>query len=161
MGRHRETYWYALKVFFGRTALLKKDFALKRYQTFSTPVVPSLLFVRCTAAFLQKYKFENWDLFMYYTEAGSKLPGRVEDHEMEIFMKATSAVNAGEAEFLGCDTEKYAVGDKVRITQGQYKGYEGYIRRIKHDRKLLVMISGVAVVAFSNIDPDSVERIAE
>ena len=94
---------------------------------------------------------------MYYRDADGKHPGIIQDHEMEVFILATSN---GVGEFLGSDTAEYMVGDKVRITDGIYKGYEGYIRRIKHDRKLLVCLQGVAVVAFGDINMDFVEKIS-
>ena len=155
MARPREKYWFALKVFYNRVGLIQEVFKAKRYETF-VPCIASLLFVKCPEDFLVALKRDNWDKFMYYTDTEGKRPGPIPDHEMEIFRLATS--NPG-GEYIGSDTENYMIGDKVRITQGLYKGYEGYIRRIKHDRKLLVCLQGIAVVAFGNINMEFVEKI--
>ena len=39
------------------------------------------------------------------------------------------------------------------------KGAEGYVKRIRHARKVLVAIKGVAVVALSNIHPQYLQKI--
>ncbi len=51
------------------------------------------------------------------------------------------------------------MGQKVRVINGIYKGAEGYIKRIKKDRKLIVAVSGVAVVAVSYIPQEFLEKI--
>ena len=155
MARPREKYWYALKVFYNRVDFLQERFKAARYETFA-PSFDSLLFVKCQERYLEDLKREHWDKFMYYKDAEGKHPGKIPDHEMEVFMLATSGSGG---EFLGSDTENYMIGDKVRISSGIYKGYEGYIRRIKHDRKLLVCLQGVAVVAFSDVNMEFVEKI--
>lgn len=180
MGRSRETYWYALKVFYQKVDLIRDELKKSRHETFVPmiveevigkgeishvlkPAVASLLFVRCTEKFLldfRRQKNECGEHFIIYRDLDSGKPGRIPDHEMEVFMMATSAPNP-DAQYLGSDTEKYMVGDRVRVTDGPYKGYEGFIRRIKHDRKLLVCVQGIAVVAFSNIDMQNVEKITD
>lgn len=157
MARPRQTYWFALKVFFNKVELLQGVFKAKRYDTF-VPHFASLLFVKCPRKYLEDLKAAEQyrDKFMYYREPEGKHPGIIPDHEMEVFMLALSN---GAGEFLGSDTENYMIGDKVRITEGVYKGYEGYIRRIKHDRKLLVCLEGVAVVAFGDVDMNYVEKL--
>lgn len=171
MARPREKYWYALKVFYNRVDRLREDFKAARYDTFvpmtrvkegsrivDVPLIPSLLFVKCSAEYLENLQREKWDVFMFYKEADSRKPGAILDHEMDVFRLATSAAAEG-AEFLGTDTDKYMVGDKVRVTDGPYKGYEGYVRRIRHDRKLIVCVQGIAVVAFPNVKIENVEKI--
>ncbi|MBO4341169.1 MAG: UpxY family transcription antiterminator [Bacteroidales bacterium] len=172
MARPREKYWYALKVFFNRVEMLREVFKASRYETFvpmllerpdgggkpvEKPAVPSLLFVKCSEQFLTDLKHDRWDVFMCYPDTEGH-PGKISDHDMEVFMKATSAPLQG-GEFLGSDTQNYMVGEKVRVKEGVYKGYEGYIKRIKHDRKLLVCLEGIAVIAFSNIKMENVEKI--
>ena len=76
---------------------------------------------------------------------------------MELFRIAVEAQDSG-LEFLGEDKPEYHQGERVRVIDGPYKGAEGYIRRIKKDRRLLVCISGVAVVATSYIPASFLEK---
>ncbi len=175
MGRKRETFWYALKVFYNRVEPIRKIFKDARYDTYipmiveeeycgngldykEKPAVASLLFVCCPRKFLLDVKKEFNDMFLYYTKPGENLPAIIDDREMEIFRKATELAGMG-AEYLGSDTAKYCVGDKVRVTAGIYEGLEGYIKRIKHARKFIVSIEGVAVVALTGIHPQYLEKI--
>ncbi len=45
------------------------------------------------------------------------------------------------------------------MTGGLYEGAEGYIRKVRSDRRLVVEVKGVAVVAVSYIDPEFLEKI--
>ena len=47
------------------------------------------------------------------------------------------------------------------MTGGPLKGAEGYIRRIKKDRRLLVCIEGVIAVASSYIPAELLEKVPE
>ena len=54
---------------------------------------------------------------------------------------------------------RHREGDVVRVTEGLYKGATGIVKRIRKDRKLLVAISGVAVVAISHIPMCYLEKV--
>lgn len=175
MARPRETYWFALKVFYNRVEKIKADFKAARYETYipmtviekfqkgeleyiEKPVVASLLFVRCSESFLVRYKRENSDEFLYYSSPGNNKPARIRDREMEIFRQATMLAGSG-AEYLGSETSRWCIGDRFKVTQGLYSGLEGYVKRIKHARKFIVCIEGVAAVSISSIHPKFLERI--
>ena len=158
MGRPREKYWYALKVRRGKMEITCRFFRENRCEMFSPAIIPSLLFVMCKPSLLEGSRKDYWDKFSYYKDPKGEHPGIVADQELEAFRLALSNP-AVTAEYLGEETQKYMTGDKVRITDGPYKNYEGYIHRIKHDRKLIVCIQGVAVLAFSDVNMDSVQKI--
>ena len=63
--------------------------------------------------------------------------------------------------YLGDDKPEYHQGDRVRVTDGVFKGAEGYIKRIKKDRRLVVSVRGVAAVATAYIPPQFLETIVE
>ena len=63
--------------------------------------------------------------------------------------------------YLGEDKPEYHKGDRVRVTDGVFKGAEGYVKRIKKDRRLVVSIRGVVAVATSYIPPQFLEIISE
>ena len=96
---------------------------------------------------------------MYYAEPDSSKPGAIPDSEMRSFILVTSADAGRGVKYFGADAPEYRTGDRVRVTGGIYAGAEGYIKRIKKDRKLIVSVTGVAVVAVSYIHPDFLEKI--
>ena len=175
MARPRDLYWYALKVFYKRIDEVTAMFRAHRYEPYDPrmveevmenghvtyvekPVMASLLFVKCPEKFLIDLKWHNDTAFLYYSGPGTNKPGKIDDREMETFMAATTAKEPG-LMYLGSDTAKYCVGDRVRVTDGVYKGLEGYVRRIRHARRVLVSIKGVAIVALSNIHPKFLQKI--
>lgn len=169
-------HWYALKVFYNRVVYLKslldpagaetyvpmhtvEQFDSGRLTYVEKQLIPSLLFVRCDERWLVKFKSDHNGDFMYYTEAGSNRPGVIRDEEMRSFILVTSADAGRHVKYFGADAPQYHTGDHVRVTDGIYKGAEGYIKRIKKDRKLVVAVTGVAVVAVSYIHPSFLEKI--
>ena len=163
-------HWYALKVFYNRVVYVKTLFEHEGMETYvpvhtveqfdsgrltyvEKQLIPSLLFVRCA---------EQWlcEDFMYYAEPESRQPGAIRDEEMRSFILVTSADAGRNVKYFGADAPEYHIGDRVRVTDGIYKGAEGYIKRIKKDRKLIVSVTGVAVVAVSYIHPSYLEKIS-
>lgn len=80
------------------------------------------------------------------------------DEQMDLFMKICSIKDSG-LEYLGEDGPQFHQGDRVRVIDGIFKGFEGHIKRIKHDRKLIVTIEGVAAFATRFIPPAFLEKI--
>lgn len=166
--------WYALKVFYNRIDTLKsylpegmktyvpvqvvEEYKNGRLRYEEKQLIPSLLFLRCDGEWLEEFKSQHKELFLYYTGPRSRHPGAIPDEEMHSFILVTSA-NGGRGVSV-FSTGDYRTGDRVRVTGGIYKGAEGYIKRIKKDRKLIVSVTGVAVVAVSHIDPAFLEKIA-
>lgn len=121
-------------------------------------IAPSLLFARCTKSELEKFRFAHPGEFMVYTKAASPDPAPIDDEEMRVFMLVTSVGGGRGIEYLG-ETFDFKTGDKVRVIDGAYKGAEGVIRRVRRDRKLLVAVKGVAVVALSHIPFEYLEKV--
>jgi hypothetical protein len=154
--------WYALKVFYNKADGVQQDFRKAGHDTYLPGLIASLLFVHCTEKQLLDYKARHDGRMLYYPDLTDprKRPGRIPDREMDIFRIATSlAATDPDAIYLGSDTEKLCKGDLVRVTDGPYQGAEGYVKRIRHARKVLVAIKGVAVVALSNIPPQYLEKL--
>ena len=79
---------------------------------------------------------------------------------MEAFIMVTSVHNNNAQDIEVLEPKpQYATGDLVRVTDGVYKGATGIVKRIKKDRKLLVAITGVAVVAISHIPMCYLEKV--
>ena len=167
--------WYALKVFWNRVPRLQEICAGAAWETYvpmkvveefkdggvryvEKQLVPSLLFVKCTEAWLQEERRRETIPFMPYPEAESFRPRPIPELEMQMFIMVTSTKHK-DLLFLGGDRSEWHQGDKVRVTGGVFKGAEGYVKRIKKDRRIVITVSGVAAVATSYIHPSFLEKI--
>ena len=154
-----ELHWYALKVYFRRHAALIADLREHGTEYFSPEkVIPSLLFVRCNLDYVKQFGAEHWQQSRIYREPGSRRPAAIPDREMEVFRFVVTAGEQG-LTLLGNDRPEYHQGDRVRVTDGPFKGAEGHIKRIKKDRRLLVCVEGVIAVASSYIPDRMLEKI--
>ena len=169
-----EARWYALRVFKGRIFRVRQrieEAGQKTYMAMRTvdrvedghlrydevQIVPSLVFVKCPLNWLKNFKNANPDDFMIYRDRGETEPTPIRDEEMSLFIFITSTDHGRDVQYYG-DTMP-AEGERVRVTDGIYKGATGVVKRIKKDRKLLVAVEGVAVVAISHIPLSYLERI--
>jgi len=170
-----DLHWFALRAFQGKTFRIKEDAEKDGVQTYmamqtidkiedgrlvyqTIQLVPSLIFVHATFDWIKDFKQKHFTEIMVYRDSEKKAPEPVPDKEMEMFMLVT-ANGARDVEFLGAPKPEYLEGDRVRVTQGIYKGSEGIIKRIRRDRKLLVAVTGVAVVAISHIPQEYLEKV--
>lgn len=170
-----EPAWYALKVYYNKVFPLRDACAQALWQTYipmkleetvekgsvkfaEKPLIPSLLFVKCTQQWLQQKRQEGGMRFMIYHEPESPRPQAIPELEMQMFIMVTSTRNK-DLLYLGSDKQEWHLGDRVRVTDGVFKGAEGIVKRIKKDRRLVVTVNGVAAVATSYIDPSYLEKI--
>lgn len=158
--------WYALKVFYNRVFALRDELAarhgMESYIPLSTkvverggvrrkvtrPLVSSLMFVRTipdAALELQNIVEGRAMVYTRRTDTG-RIPVPIPPKEMEIFMLVTSG-HPEEIEYLGDDAPQYHCGDRVKVTDGPFKGSEGHIVRIRDNRRLVVTIEGLCAVA--------------
>lgn len=47
----------------------------------------------------------------------------------------------------------FTPGQRVRITGGMFEGYEGFVKRVGRDRRVIVEIEGICMVLLPFIDP--------
>ncbi len=158
--------WYALKVFYNKVFALRDELAerhgMESYIPLTTvmverrgnrrketrPLISSLMFVRANpqaASELQGIVEGRAMVYTRRTDSGRE-PEPIPDREMELFMLVTSG-DSGEIEYLGEDSPRYHCGDRVRVTDGPFKGSEGHIVRIRDNRRLVVTIEGLCAVA--------------
>lgn len=131
------------------------------------PLVASLIFLRAdddeilsVDARLKDEMILGRLLGFIYKTADFKKWATIPDKQMESFRLLTE--NGGDGlTFYTANLVKLAQGDKVRVIDGPLKGAEGYIKRIKKDRRLLVCVEGVIAVASSYIPDRMLEKITE
>ena len=131
------------------------------------PLISSLIFVKaspdCILEVNERLKNDSAGLrplgFIYKT-ADWKSFAVIPDDQMVSFRLITQ--NGAEGlEFFPGGEVYYRRGDKVRVTGGPLKGAEGYVKRIKKDRRLLVRIEGIIAVASSYIPKDLLVKVEE
>ena len=170
--------WYALKVFFNKVFEIEKELLAKgiesyipiRYVTreshgvktrIKKPLVPSLMFFRSSEEFAISLQSKLMDRAIVYSNLAkrpNRRPAPIAEHEMNIFKLVTSSGDEG-LDFFSDDYMSYKDGQKVRVTGGLFAGAEGVVKRIKHNRRLTVTLTGICMVATPFIDPLLLEPI--
>lgn len=155
MPRSRELCWYALRIF-KNFAAAREELTAAGFDTFipyrveeslqggvqyeEVPLIASLIFVRTTQAFVRTYWYAHLPHVMFYKDFESGNPATIPDVEMEAFMKLTSPLEPG-AVLFDNDSPEFHKGQRVRIREGKFAGYEGNIYRIGKDRKVIVKVT--------------------
>lgn len=151
--------WYALRAFRNKTQPLMREAEGAGHRVFYAGCLSTIFFIKCPIEWLKEFKQSHLSDFMIYANASKKEPAPIRDKDMENFILVTTAqYDHPDIEVLEPDV-KYALGDQVRVTEGIYKGAVGIVKRIRKDRKLLVSIPGVAVVAISHIPMSYLEKV--
>jgi transcription antitermination factor NusG len=91
----------------------------------------------------------------------NKRPCVIPDKQMGMFQMVCSSGADGLEFFADDDMTRYRSGDRVRVLEGPLKGAEGYIKRIRKDRRLLVAIEGFIAVATSFIPPQFLAKVTD
>ena len=125
------------------------------------PLVSSLIFVRCGHRTInQVRKAIDGKGFVYLTPDRRKA-SPIPDREMTMFRLAVNSGMTGLGFYSDEEFTRYRTGDRVRVKEGPLAGLEGYIKRIKKDRRLLVSVEGVIAVAMSYIPFQNLEKVPE
>ena len=125
------------------------------------PVVSSLLFVHAPKERLPEVEACVDGRGFIYKTADRKTEAVIPDKQMAMFQLVCSSGAEGLEFFADDDLTRYKAGDKVRVLEGPLKGAEGYIKRIRKDRRLLVSIEGFIAVATSFIPPQFLEKVSD
>lgn len=169
--------WYAFKVFYNRVPDVDEEMRGDGVETFFPvvrtyklvdgeavpvvkPAISSLIFVRCTEEAVMVWQKRLSGRVMLYSHVtdGVRRPSPIDEEEMRVFRLATS-VEDDRLEYLDVGSIDYRKGQKVRVTGGPYKDCIGYIKRVKGNRRLLVSVEGIALVATSYIPSEFLENI--
>ena len=125
------------------------------------PVVSSLLFVHAPENRLPDVEKTIYGKGFLYRMADNKRPSLIPDKQMGMFRMVCSSGDDGLEFFADDDMTRYKSGDRVRVLEGPLKGAEGYIKRIRKDRRLLVAIEGFIAVATSFIPPQFLAKVTD
>ena len=170
--------WHAIRVTYGRELkfqiqlqeagfetfipmALKKLEKDGRKETKVVPAVSNLCFVHT----------EQQTLYEFFQIMGEACPGRfiwdkytrnpitVPDKAMRDFMLVSTAM-LEDTIYLNEINSKLREGQKVRVTQGPFKGIEGKVVRIKKSRRVMVELPGMLAIATTFIPNEFLEPIS-
>ena len=125
------------------------------------PLIKSLMFLRCLDTDIKKLRYDIGARGFVYLKTDGKSPSVISDREMAIFRLVADSEETGLTFFQDDPMTHFKEGVRVRVKEGTLKGAEGYIRRIKKDRRLVVSIQGVVAIATAFIPPESLEPVPE
>ena len=168
----RQPHWYAMWVYRSLvssiTTICERDDMetyrpMRMGETFTDdgleyeeqPLIPNLLFVKAPCEYVIGLKQMTRNRGMVYCYPGTISPAPIRDKTMEMFMSVVKC-GARRLEPVDFPIDK---GDRARVTEGVFKGAEGYIRRVLGTKLLVVAIEGVVAVAVSHIPRQWLERI--
>ncbi|MBP5539361.1 MAG: transcriptional regulator [Bacteroidales bacterium] len=151
--------WYALKVFYNRTEQVREQIkGLAQEIYIPRRIISSLMFVYTTPSNLEYIRKDRYQSLKVYTQPGERKPFLIPEREMEVF-KFVTGMEDKKMTLIDPDAVNYKTGQRVRVTGGIFEGAEGYIKRIKGDKRLIVSIEGVVAVATSYIPSIYLENL--
>ena len=115
----------------------------------------NLVFVRAEQAYIEKLVTNLRSLVGIYRDTSTKEMAQIPDTEMDTFIYVLTRGY----ERLDVYEGELKRNDRVRVTEGIFKGAEGYIVRIKGNRRFVVSVNGVAAVATAYIPQSMLEKI--
>ena len=177
--RTQKLHWFAVRVTYSRELALKSILDSEHIESFIpmryimgvkegkrvrklVPAIHNLVFVHSTRKRLGSLKEELECRLPIRFIMNRELcrPVVIPDVQMRSFILVAGSHE--EAILYLEPTELNLVkGQKVRITDGVFKGVIGEFVRIRHDRRVVVNIEGVMAVATTFIPPQLVEKVGE
>ena len=168
--------WFAMKVFFNKVFEIERYFQDNGIECYvpvqyeekmvkgeqmrvRKPAVSSLIFLRIEEDKIQHIENELAQRVILYRYRQSRQPAKIPDREMEVFQMVTS-VEGGNWDYVDTDSLQFSANERVRVVDGDFKGAEGYIKRIKGNRRLVVAIEGIVAVATTYIPSCFLEKIS-
>lgn len=170
-------HWFAVRVSYSRELTLKSILDKENIENFipmsyamvmkggkrvrkSVPAIHNLVFIHSTRKRIDTLKdeLEGSLPIRFIMNRELARPVVIPDAQMRSFILV--AGTRDEAILYIEPAELQLVkGQKVRITDGVFKGVIGDFVRIRHDRRVVVLIEGVMAVATTFIPPSFVEPI--
>jgi transcription antitermination factor NusG len=165
--------WYALRVTYNREMTVKEHcdangtacFVPMTYKVYERdgvgvkklePAVRNLIFIRSTRPLIHELK-QQFPV-RYIMDRGKGVPITVPEKEMRHFITVAGNYDQ-QIVYLSPDELRMKTGSRVRILAGVFKGVEGTLVRVKNNRRVVVRIEGVVMVATHYIHPSLLEGL--
>lgn len=174
-----ERAWYPIRVTYGREMKFKFFLDSNRIANFLpmhyrecmidgilqrklVPVIHNLVFVFASRKELDDIKIQiNGSIpIRYIMDRSTGQPMIIADKQMQSFIAVAGSPDE-QVIYLDSVQANLKKGDRVRVTDGIWKGTEGVLVRIKRNKRVLVYIQGIVAVATTYIHPSLLEIINE
>lgn len=167
-----ELQWYPMRVTYNRELKVKASLDKLNIESFlpvinkliernghrryeQVPAIHNILFVHSSRERLTELKmtdeeFRPMRYMMTRPTDPTKRPEviTVPNHEMENFIRVASLAD-DRVMFLDYASVANKVGKRVIITEGEFAGIEGVIKRVQKNRHVVIQLEGVAAVALA------------
>ena len=169
--------WYAIRVSYGRVMkfsahlqsigvecfvpMCKKTVKKgEKTETQLVPAVSNLCFVHASRAAIDDIFLSMGDnkTAHYIWNKATRQPIFVPDKPMQDFMQISN-VMSDDVLYLKDITMKLHAGQKVKVTEGPFKGVEGVVIRVKRSRRVVVDFPGLLAIATTYVQPQHLELI--
>lgn len=165
--------WYALRVTYNREMIVKRycdanqiiSFVPMGYKISEKdgiifkklePVIHNLIFIKATRLLINELKLKF--PIRYIMDQGMGNPITVPEKEMLHFMAVAGNYDQ-DIVYLDPAELELKVGSRVRIRGGPFKGVEGTLVRVRKNKRVVVEIKGVMIVATHYIHPSLLENM--
>ena len=91
---------------------------------------------------------------MVYHKPGTQIPASIPDSEMNLFIRLTTSYSQG-FEAIPYNERLIAGGVRYRVVGGEYNGAEGYYKRIRRNRCLVVPLSNLFMMISTSYIPQN------
>ena len=172
-----QTQWYAIRVTYSRELKFQTRLNEAGFETFVpmcrkkiekngktvtkiVPAVANLCFVKTSYEELRRYMCDLGEgcPARFIWDKSTRNPIVVPDKAMEDFM-VISRTMSDEVLYLKEVSAKLREGQKVRITDGPFKGVEGIVVRIKKSRRVMVELPGMFAITTNYIPLQELELV--
>lgn len=169
--------WFAVRVTYGRELKFRQLLEEAGFQCFipmrkktvekngqktvkTVPAVSNLCFVNTEKSLLDGFftSFGESCWGHYIWDKSTRKPIIVPDKAMEDFIQI-STIMSDDILYLNEITSKLRLGQKVRVTDGPFKGVEGTVIRIRRSRRVVVELPGMLAIATTYVEPRNLELI--
>lgn len=167
------SYWYALRVTYSREMMVKKhcdanniiNFIPLEYRMCERdgviikklqPVIRNLIFVKTSMSCINELKRKY--PIRYIMNRGTGDPVIVPEKQMLDFIAVAGNYDQQVVFLAPCEL-RAKTGSRVRIRDGIFKGVEGVLVRVRNDKRVVVQIEGLVMVATHYIHPSLLEYL--
>lgn len=172
--------WFVIRVTYGRERKLHKEleerkidhFLPEKTVTYNRPsdgkivhrkksAIPNMIFIHDTRSNIQalKTELEGRLPMRYMMNKTTHQPVTVRDRQMQDFIRLVGS-EGEKLLYLDNPDVVYEKGQPVEVIFGPFAGIQGYILRIRRDRKLVICLDGVLAAAVTaEIHSDWIRKI--